>query len=418
MLLGASPEFEGSRQAAQNVFDAKTSAHVRRGGSWTVLAGLPLLLLVFAVGGYYYWLSLAPRSIVVDQKPPSESAASTVQSADLVEPPALQPLAPQSTGQIALPQTNTSLVEEAAPIEAELDSYSEPSTEPAVVTEQLAQTGEAPASGDLSPTLSSQGDDANAAQRDDMTTDALTSEQMPSADTSDATKDPSIGRAQGSSVASAALRPQNPAAIEQIKISRQTKPNQIHPLLTRAYAAFQSGDDSVAMDAYTKVLLREPTNRDAVLGLAAVAVRDERYVEASEWYLKLLTLNPADALAQAALIDLQRNLDPSESETRLKLLLDRQPKAAYLYFSLGNVLASQSRWAEAETAYFNALRYEGFNPDYAFNLAVSLDHLGQRDAALTYYRRALEMSEQQPAEFQPATVWQRIHAMAESVAAE
>lgn len=155
-----------------------------------------------------------------------------------------------------------------------------------------------------------------------------------------------------------------------------------------------------------------------MLGLAAVAVRDERYVEASEWYLKLLTLNPTHALAQAALIDLQRNLDPAESETRLKLLLDRQPKAAYLYFSLGNVLASQSRWAEAETAYFSALRYEGFNPDYAFNLAVSLDHLGQRDAALTYYRRALEMSEQQPAEFQPATVWQRIHAMAESITAE
>lgn len=241
---------------------------------------------------------------------------------------------------------------------------------------------------------------------------------MPSAVTSDATKDPSIGRAQASSGASAALRPQAPTAIEQIKISRQTTPNQVHPLLTRAYAAFQSGDDSVALDAYTKVLAREPSNRDAMLGLAAVAVRDERYVEASEWYLKLLTLNPTHALAQAALIDLQRNLDPAESETRLKLLLDRQPKAAYLYFSLGNVLASQSRWAEAETAYFSALRYEGFNPDYAFNLAVSLDHLGQRDAALTYYRRALEMSEQQPAEFQPATVWQRIHAMAESITAE
>ena len=418
-LIGARPEVDqGSQQVAQNVFDAKTSAHMRPGRNWTVLAGLPSLLLALAVVGHYYWLSLAPRSIVVTQRPASQGMVSLVQSAGFADQATPPLVAPGSTEQVAMSQTNTPLARDTMPREAELGLSSQPNTESAAVAEQLAQKGKVPTSGDPSPTLNLQGGDGSATQPQQLTTRPRTAEPILSTVSSDATRDAISDRVQVSSGTSAALGLMDFAAIEQIRISRQTTPSRIHPLLTRAYAAFQSGDDGGALDAYKKVLASEPTNRDAMLGLAALAVRDGRDVEASEWYLELLTLNPTDPLAQAALIDLQRSRDPAESETRLKLLLDRQPKAAYLYFSLGNVLAGQSRWAEAETAYFNALRYEGFNPDYAFNLAVSLDHLGQRDAALTYYSRALEMSQQQRPEFQPAAVRQRIRAMVESVATE
>ena len=32
------------------------------------------------------------------------------------------------------------------------------------------------------------------------------------------------------------------------------------------------------------------------------------------------------------------------------------------------------------------------SPDYAFNLAVGLEHIGQQKTALTYYRKALDLS--------------------------
>jgi hypothetical protein len=35
---------------------------------------------------------------------------------------------------------------------------------------------------------------------------------------------------------------------------------------------------------------------------------------------------------------------------------------------------------------------EPSNPDYAFNLAVGLEHLGQRGIAAGYYRQALELA--------------------------
>ena len=57
-----------------------------------------------------------------------------------------------------------------------------------------------------------------------------------------------------------------------------------------------------------------------------------------------------------------------------------------LHFTLGNQLAQQGRWAEAQQEYFKAFAADPDNADFAFNLAVSLDHLRQPKLALDYYR--------------------------------
>jgi Tfp pilus assembly protein PilF len=64
-----------------------------------------------------------------------------------------------------------------------------------------------------------------------------------------------------------------------------------------------------------------------------------------------------------------------------------------LHFTLGNQYAQQGRWAEAQQAYFKAFAADPENPDFAFNLAVSLDQLHQSRLALEYYRRALALAE-------------------------
>jgi tetratricopeptide (TPR) repeat protein len=49
-------------------------------------------------------------------------------------------------------------------------------------------------------------------------------------------------------------------------------------------------------------------------------------------------------------------------------------------------------WSQAQQAYFHALQFQPDNPDYAYNLAVGLEHLGQTRPALEYYRKALDLS--------------------------
>ncbi len=199
-----------------------------------------------------------------------------------------------------------------------------------------------------------------------------------------------------------------------IKISKSLAQDLANPEIQRGYRAFQAGDYSQAESSYRSVLYRYPDNRDALLGLAAIAVRRGRIQEADRYYRQLLKLNPKDSVATAALLSLQ-GAAGEITEAQVKLLLDQEPNAPHLYFSLGNLYARQARWAEAEQAYFQASSLDPRNPDFAFNLAVSLDRLGQTEAALECYRRALALAQQQPVNFNTSQVSARIQSLSQLV---
>jgi thioredoxin-like negative regulator of GroEL len=165
------------------------------------------------------------------------------------------------------------------------------------------------------------------------------------------------------------------------------RPDQQSGLLGQAYAAYQQGALNEAQRLYTQAAARGP-NTDALLGLATIASVQNRETEAQRLYREVLDIDPHNATAQGALLDLLGNTDSLATESRLKTLIERNP-SPQLYQTLGNLYAGQARWNDAQAAYFEAYRGAPGNADYAFNLAVSLDQLHQYPAALTYYEKAL-----------------------------
>jgi tetratricopeptide (TPR) repeat protein len=75
----------------------------------------------------------------------------------------------------------------------------------------------------------------------------------------------------------------------------------------------------------------------------------------------------------------------------LKQLIAREP-SPFLHFILGNLYADQSLWPQAQQAYFQAHHLEPQNADYAYNVAVGLDHLRQNNLALDFYKRAEQLA--------------------------
>ncbi len=165
----------------------------------------------------------------------------------------------------------------------------------------------------------------------------------------------------------------------------------VDPTLMQAYEALQQGDLALAHRLYQQALEAEPRSIDALLGLGAIAWKEGRIEEAGQRYQRVLELEPRNAYAQAGLIAIIGGADPQASESRLRLLIAREP-SAFLYFTLGNLYADQGQWPGAEQAYFQAFQLQPDNPDYAFNLAVGLEHIGQFRPALDYYRKALDLS--------------------------
>ena len=196
-----------------------------------------------------------------------------------------------------------------------------------------------------------------------------------------------------------------------LEISSSQQVMQKDTWLRQAYAAYQAGNDELALELYNKVLKQHPRNRNALLARAAIHVQNNNGSAAIQDYQSILLDNPKDSLAMASLITVA-NYSPQETETQLKLMVREAPDSPYLNFALANAYSAQNRWQEAQGYYFRALQNNPGDPNYAYNLAVSLEHISQPRAAMSYYQRALENIDNGLATFSKEVVNQRLEMLA------
>lgn len=201
--------------------------------------------------------------------------------------------------------------------------------------------------------------------------------------------------AAAAATASRKVKPLPPAEVEPVKDEVQVKASDsggnLTALLNEGYQSLEAGQLEKARESYGRALAMDGRNTDALLGLAAADWQAGDTERASGRYYRVLEIDPQNADAQAGLIAMLGRVDPVSSETRLKQLIAREPSAG-LYFALGNLYSQQGQWSSAQQSYFQALQLDASHPDYNYNLAVSLEHIGQRKIALDYYRKATELA--------------------------
>jgi uncharacterized protein HemY len=108
------------------------------------------------------------------------------------------------------------------------------------------------------------------------------------------------------------------------------------------------------------------------------------------------------------LININATGDANKTTSQLKHWLQTNSGDASLQFVLGNRYAQAEQWSKAQEAYFNAYEISPDNPDYAYNLAISLDQLNQPALAIRYYRVAQQNALNRKAEFDNQRLQQRI----------
>ncbi len=403
-----------TQRRVRAVFHAKEASRSRRGRNWVVVGLVPLLLLAI-VGSvvFVYWDSLAK---MVYGKP------------TFVRAPAVVPRAPVEPA--SQPATGSEPAVAVAPVVVAGTPQPPAAGAPPAVPAPAASTG-TPASSDGNLTTATPGGSPTTTAP--VSTDSSPGAKptmielaagAPTAAAVTGATDESTGQRLSAkeqvarAIRGAGLAPASPTGGAAFKIKRRSTPDKLHPRLLRAYEAWLSGNLVAARRDYERVLRSDPRNRNALLGLGAIAVREGRWDEASERYAVLLRLNPRDSIAQAGLISVHESVDPLRGESQIKILLRAEPDAPHLHFTLGNMYAEQNRWGEAQSAYFAAYRLQSGNPDYAYNLAVSLDQLGKAAAAAGYYRQALELAAENGAIFDQPSVRDRLLRLASEDAAQ
>jgi tetratricopeptide (TPR) repeat protein len=196
-----------------------------------------------------------------------------------------------------------------------------------------------------------------------------------------------------------------------LQVSSSTQVEEKDILLREAYSAYRAGDNELAMTRYNQVIKLDPGNRNALLARAAINVQNGNSSAAIRDYQALLLANPKDSLAMTSFISVA-SIAPQDSETQLKLMIQNEPDSPYLNFALANAYSAQNRWPEAQGYYFRALQANPGDPNYAYNLAVSLEHISQPASAVSYYQKALDNFENGLATFNRDVVSQRMELLA------
>lgn len=197
------------------------------------------------------------------------------------------------------------------------------------------------------------------------------------------------------------------APASNIRIQLKSENDDTYSTLMSAYNAYQSGDLGTAWQQYRTVLIHDAKNRDALLGMAAIAQQQGKDEVAQQYYRQVLMLDPRDPVALAGMSAFTANT--ADRESRLKLSLSQSPNSAALQFALGNLYSEQSRWSEAQQAFFSAFRIDPGNALFAFKLATSLDHLGQYKIAVQYYQQALQLDKNGTSGFDRSKTEQRVN---------
>ncbi|HEY2629343.1 MAG TPA: hypothetical protein VGI57_09455 [Usitatibacter sp.] len=199
-----------------------------------------------------------------------------------------------------------------------------------------------------------------------------------------------------------------PAASAPLKLSPSRETPRVAPDVAKGYRDLIAGDLQSSHKSYAAALEADPLNIDALLGLATIEARTGNRMLAQNHYRRALDIDPRNATALAGLASVSEFARAEGAESRLRADLAVNPTSAALHFTLGNLYATQSRWGEAQVEYFEAYRIDPASADFAFNLAVSLDHMRQAKLAAEYYGRALDAARSQATQFDPQAVARRL----------
>lgn len=206
-------------------------------------------------------------------------------------------------------------------------------------------------------------------------------------------------------------RVDGPVASGVVSSSPSTTAARPGSLMDSAYAAYQSGNTVEAARLYRDVLKADATQRDAWLGLAVIAHANNQLEPAMDAYRRVLRLEPQNATALAGVSSLSRAAGEPQQESRLRELLARSPQEADLNHALALVLSGEQRWSEAQPLFFKAHALAPKEPQFAYNLAVALDHMRKSSLAAQYYETALGLAQGKAAGFDELNARTRLAAL-------
>lgn len=160
-----------------------------------------------------------------------------------------------------------------------------------------------------------------------------------------------------------------------------------------ANIAISSGRYEAGAAAFRRLLVRNPQDADAHIGLGEALAGLGQGAEAEASYRRAVAVEPAYWSAYTALAaHLFRRGKSDEAVAAMRKVTELVPSSATAWSNLGGVLQMQGQFAESLEAYRHSLRLEPSKEAYS-NLATTYFLQGRFAEAVANYERAVELGE-------------------------
>lgn len=162
--------------------------------------------------------------------------------------------------------------------------------------------------------------------------------------------------------------------------------------LSKAYDALMAGDNGAAIQIYQDILRNNPTNEEALFGLAATYHRTGQLENARSLYGRLLAQNPSHREGLNNFLVLAANEAPEETLEELAKLELRNPDFSPIPAQMGIILDRLGKPELARNKMIRAIQLAPENWAYKYNLAVMLDRQGYYADASQLYKDLITAS--------------------------
>ena len=162
--------------------------------------------------------------------------------------------------------------------------------------------------------------------------------------------------------------------------------------LNRAYNALMGGDSLTAIESYKKILSAEPSNQDALFGLASTYHRNGEPDKARPYYAQLLKENPNHREGLNNFLALVSDESPESALVELERLEQRNPDFSPIPAQESIVLSKLGYFEQARDKLMRAITLAPENLTYKYNLAVLFDRHGDYGQACAIYRMLIDAS--------------------------
>lgn len=168
-------------------------------------------------------------------------------------------------------------------------------------------------------------------------------------------------------------------------------------LLAEAEGHFTNAAYAQAERAYERVLLADPRNVAARVGLGGVFYKQGRLQEAEAEVRRALAIRPDSPEAHSNLgAVLQAHARYYEAEQSLRRALKLKPAFLDARLNLGSVLSLLGRYREAQSSFEQVLRVDSRNPAALIALGRNYALQGDFAEAETLFKRALDIDPKRP----------------------